>query len=102
MYSFPSTSRIFAPCACSAKKGSAPTLRNARTGEFTPPGMYFCATAKSSDEQEVIKMRKKTSNIEHPTSNAEFHLPLLHYSTTPSCSHRRHVDTCRTRPIISL
>jgi len=24
-----------------------PTARNARTGEFTPPGMYFNASAKS-------------------------------------------------------
>src|SRR5688572_1214777 len=37
-YSLPSTSVMRAPCARSTKKGSAPTFRNARTGEFTPPG----------------------------------------------------------------
>ena len=38
--------RSRAPSARSTKNGSPPTLRNARTGEFTPPGMRFCAACK--------------------------------------------------------
>src|SRR4051794_14349393 len=38
MYSFPSTSQIRAPSPRAATTGSPPTERNARTGEFTPPG----------------------------------------------------------------
>jgi hypothetical protein len=30
------------------KNGSPPTPRNARTGEFTPPGMRFFADSKSA------------------------------------------------------
>src|SRR5437660_6014702 len=54
MYSFPSTSQILAPAARSTKKGSPPTFRNARTGELTPPGIFFSAAANNWDEREVI------------------------------------------------
>src|SRR2546430_17300373 len=72
MYSFPSTSQIFAPAARSTKKGSPPTLRNARTGELTPPGMRFWAAAKSLDERVVMGRRKRpTLNAQRPTFNSE-------------------------------
>ena len=35
------------PSARAMKRGVPPTARNARTGEFTPPGMTFCARSKS-------------------------------------------------------
>src|SRR2546430_14166628 len=54
MYSFPSTSQIFAPSARATKNGAPSTLRNERTGELTPPGMRFCARAKNSEECDVI------------------------------------------------
>src|SRR6185503_6465922 len=38
MYSLPSASQIRAPSPFAATTGSPPTPRNARTGEFTPPG----------------------------------------------------------------
>src|SRR6267143_3172687 len=84
MYSFPSTSQIFGPSARSIKKGALPTLRNARTGEFTPPGMRFCAVANNLDEREAIETecKRPTSNIERPTLNSD--------AVTPTC---RHVDT---------
>src|SRR6266436_9542035 len=53
MYSFPSTSQIRAPSPRATKNGALPTLRNARTGEFTPPGIRFCARAKNSEECDV-------------------------------------------------
>src|SRR5690554_7407676 len=37
-----------APLARSMKSGSPPTLLNARTGEFTPPGINFCAFSKAA------------------------------------------------------
>ena len=68
IYSFPSTSQIFAPAARSMKNGSHPTLRNARTGEFTPPGMRFCAARNSSEEREVIsKSKRSTLNAQYST-----------------------------------
>src|SRR4029077_917797 len=70
MYSLPSTSQIFAPFARPTKNGLLSTLRNARTGELTPPGIYFCAVLKSSDERDF--KAKSTSNVQCPTSNTEF------------------------------
>src|SRR5436190_22488619 len=77
MYSSPSTSQIFAPFACVTKNGAPSTLRNARTGELTPPGISDWAREKSSDEREVIFIR--TSNAQCPTSNPQFLrvIPLL-------------------------
>ena len=33
------------------KGGVPPTLRKARTGELTPPGISFCARAKSASDR---------------------------------------------------
>src|ERR1051325_11310326 len=41
---------MLAPSARGTKKGTPPTLGNARTGELTPPGMCCCARANRSDE----------------------------------------------------
>src|SRR6202007_2320996 len=66
MYSFPSTSQICEPLPRSMKRGVPPTERNARTGEFTPPGMTFWArsnsaslvdTARDSDFGRVVRQR---------------------------------------------
>ncbi len=40
----PSAANVQAPAARLKKIGSPPTPRNARTGEFTPPGMYLQAS----------------------------------------------------------
>src|SRR5437667_12810257 len=61
MYSWPSTSQTRAPLARSTKKGWPPTARKARTGEFTPPGIYLSASAKSCSDWErimTVPMRK--------------------------------------------
>src|SRR5437016_13751077 len=72
MYSFPSTSQILAPAARATKKGSPPTFRNARTGELTPPGIFFLAAANNWDEREVMDRRKRpTLNVQRPTFNSE-------------------------------
>ena len=52
---FAAASRV-QPLARSTKNGSPPTLRKARTGEFTPPGMSSFAAAKSLDEM-LVDMR---------------------------------------------
>jgi len=46
-YNFPSTSVMVAPLALAINRGVPPTPRNARTGEFTPPGINSVARAKS-------------------------------------------------------
>src|SRR5471032_718570 len=46
MYCLPSASQKYGPCARSMNHGVPPTERNARTGEFTPPGMVFWARSK--------------------------------------------------------
>src|SRR5215468_6035374 len=48
MYVLPSASVRRAPCALCTKNGSPPTEPNARTGEFTPPGMTRCARSNNS------------------------------------------------------
>src|SRR5580658_9328836 len=41
----PSAATVWAPAARLKKMGSPPTLRNARTGELTPPGIYLQASS---------------------------------------------------------
>src|SRR5215471_6820791 len=43
MYELPSASHMRAPSPRTMNGGSPPTARNARTGEFTPPGMAASA-----------------------------------------------------------
>ena len=52
MYSLPSTSKMCEPSPRAMKGGLPPTLRKARTGELTPPGMISCALRKSSSDLE--------------------------------------------------
>src|SRR5438093_10887917 len=70
MYSLPSTSQIFAPSPRATKNGAPPTLRNARTGELTPPGMRSCARVKSSDDRE-FKKKRSTFNVQRSTFNVQ-------------------------------
>ncbi len=49
-YSLPSTSVSQAPLARRMKRGVPPTALNARTGEFTPPGVTAWARSKSALE----------------------------------------------------
>src|SRR6266700_658594 len=70
MYSFPSTSQTRAPSERATKNGSPPTLRNARTGELTPPGMRSCERVKSSDDRE-FKEKRSTFNVQRSTFNAQ-------------------------------
>src|SRR5258708_39032018 len=48
MYSRPSSSIKRAPRPSRKNTGVPPTARNARTGEFTPPGMSLCERSKSA------------------------------------------------------
>ena len=50
MYVRPSASTTFDPHAREMNKGFPPTDLNARTGEFTPPGMILTARRKSLRE----------------------------------------------------
>src|SRR5215218_4959310 len=52
-YSLPSTSVSQAPLAEAMKRGVPPTALNARTGEFTPPGVTARARSKSSSDRRV-------------------------------------------------
>src|SRR5258708_39987836 len=51
MYSLPSTSNSREPQPLAIKGGVPPTLRNARTGELTPPGISFWAWTRSASER---------------------------------------------------
>ena len=56
-YSLPSTSVSQAPRAEAMKRGVPPTASNARTGEFTPPGVTARARPKSSSDRPVGRSR---------------------------------------------
>ncbi len=58
MKTLPSTSRTEEPFARSMKSGVPPTDRNARTGEFTPPGMRSLASVNSLPEVVVFNLAK--------------------------------------------
>src|SRR3989304_5269709 len=75
---FPSTSRTEALFALSMNRGIPPTDRNARTGEFTPPGINVFARANSLPE--VVVFSRDTggsaSFMEYGGSQeVEFYLP---------------------------
>src|ERR1700689_4784353 len=59
MYSFSSASQMCEPLPRTIKGGSPPTAPNARTGEFTPPGIIlaarFCKRCDCSTFREVIE-----------------------------------------------
>src|SRR6266550_2276449 len=78
MYSLPSTSHTCAPLAFSTKNGWPPTARNARTGELTPPGMYFNASANNaSDFAHEITPRRSDFPIPLCNGNASAHAERL-------------------------
>src|SRR5271169_241057 len=54
MYELPSTSNTREPSARAMNRGVPPTPRNARTGEFTPPGMRSWARANQASDWEVF------------------------------------------------
>ena len=53
-YELPSTSMSCEPCALWMKRVCPPTEPKPRTGEFTPPGVVFCARSNSSCERWVL------------------------------------------------
>src|SRR5438270_11935717 len=55
MYSLPSASKIWEPSPRAIKGGFPPTLRKARTGEFTPPGMMRCARWNNCSDLAWVK-----------------------------------------------
>src|SRR5208337_901384 len=54
MYSLPSTSKMWDPWPRVMNGGFPPTLRYARTGELTPPGMVAHALRNSSSDLECL------------------------------------------------
>ncbi len=54
MYSLPSTSMMRDPLPRAMNGGVPPTLRKARTGELTPPGMTLRAAANRASERERL------------------------------------------------
>src|SRR5580692_5388701 len=53
-YCRPSTSNTYGPAALAMNLGTPPTGTNARTGEFTPPGVTLTARANSSAERSLV------------------------------------------------
>src|SRR5271163_4283728 len=52
----PSAATTREPAAFLKKIGSPPTLRNARTGELTPPGMYLQASSYRLDTTRLLRL----------------------------------------------
>src|SRR5262245_61973756 len=71
------------PWARAMKSGLPPTARNARTGLLTPPGMAFCARAKSSLERSCFiegrtRLRRLGSAVQQVESLLTLALLDLH------------------------
>src|SRR5450755_2624669 len=78
MYSLPSTSNIREPCPRAIKGGVPPTPRNARTGEFTPPGINFCDSANNpSDLDRFISISVYRNALRHHFAQKEIPCHLL-------------------------
>src|SRR4029079_5691565 len=87
MYSLPSPSQIREPCPRAATIGSPPTPRNARSGEFTPPGNSSRARAITSADRIL------------PSEAADRHLLYWKLTRATSWSRRgrRHRDLDQRR-----
>src|ERR1700730_14318004 len=55
MYSFSSASQRWDPLPRTINRGSPPTARNARTGEFTPPGIMLSARCCKRRDCSVLR-----------------------------------------------
>src|SRR5882672_1499909 len=85
MYSRPSASQMRLPAPRSMNGGTPPTARNARTGEFTPPGMILRERSNSRSFFEAM-------GAEHVCkfTRASFYFP----SVEQSVDHSEGVDAC--------
>src|ERR1035441_5011104 len=68
MYSFPSTSKRCDASPRAMKMGFPPTLRNARMGEFTPPGIF--STARRNNSSDFVCVMKDSSALTRPGHDA--------------------------------
>ena len=60
-YSLSSASQTEAPLARTAKNGFPPTARNARTGEFTPPGIHCNALSNRACDFALNRMPRQNT-----------------------------------------
>ena len=65
MYSFSSASQMCEPLPRTINGGSPPTAPNARTGEFTPPGIML--SARCCRRRDCSTFRDVVDGIETPT-----------------------------------
>src|SRR5688572_31412668 len=70
MYSLPSESKMCEPSPRAMNSGLPPTLRNARTGELTPPGISSCARRKRSSDFDRFMLPRLTG---HEVAQPEAH-----------------------------
>src|SRR4029079_934321 len=80
-YSLPSTSVSQAPCAERMKRGVPPTALNARTGEFTPPGVTARARSNRASDADVRRSLVVTGSLS-PTGGEPPHRPAPAASRT--------------------
>src|SRR5439155_23606477 len=116
MYSLPSTSQTRAPLAFSTKNGCPPTARNARTGELTPPGMNFNASANNASDLAREIMPAKLFDLKWENTRkvageqGQLTLPEFPHNLRKCCTQRRPwlrgtiIKTCPTgrRIVMSL
>src|SRR5205823_4831511 len=74
MYSLPSTSRRWDPWPLAMKGGVPPILRNALTGELTPPGISCCARANSASERERLYSTRIFTGDQFVQKEVHYHL----------------------------
>src|ERR1700677_2769373 len=81
MYSFSSASKICEPLPRMIKGGSPPTEPNARTGEFTPPGIML--SARCCKRRDCSTFRDVVDGIVAPTKrmSKEKRRPRDYYSS---------------------
>ena len=73
MYELPSTSMSREPSPRAMNLGVPPTPRNARTGEFTPPGVTFWARAKSCSERDWSTLTITTIGVDLAKNSFQLH-----------------------------
>src|SRR5215467_10287435 len=100
MYSFSSASQICDPFPRTINGGSPPTDLNARTGEFTPPGIMLSARCCSRRDCSVLRMVVEGIESSRHREELENKREIKsHCHPEGACFSRRRIwATCAHRP----
>ena len=101
-YSSPSASVRYGPLAETIKRGVPPTEPNARTGEFTPPGISWRARSKSSSLRGWLEVMVPILSVQFCGEAAASRVATRGATSVPNSSIERIIALCGRVPLLYL